>query len=179
MQLKAAQSAMRATHVAGAPGVLASGIVWLVAGLVWQRSDITHAFAVLFFGGMAIMPASIFISRVILRAPKAAGDNPLDRLALEITCPLFAGLLFSYKLLYLNPSAVFPVMATIIGARYFSFRTIYDDVTYWILATALAVMGGSAFLGVLSWPVNLAVSAGIVEIVFAVFLFVRRDRPEL
>ncbi len=37
MELNAAQSAMRNAHVGGAPGVLVSGIVWVVAGLTWLR----------------------------------------------------------------------------------------------------------------------------------------------
>ena len=80
MDLKTAQSAMRIAYVSGAPGVLVSGIVWVVAGLIWSRSDVNHAFTVLFVGGMAIVPVALFIARVVLRAPKLVGKNPLDRL---------------------------------------------------------------------------------------------------
>ena len=69
MDLKAAQCGMRTDNVAGAPGVLVSGIVWVVAGLVWLRLDVTRAFAVLFFGGMAIMPSALFIARVLSGYP--------------------------------------------------------------------------------------------------------------
>jgi hypothetical protein len=178
MELKAAQSAMRNTHVGGAPGVLVSGVVWVVAGLVWLRLDVPHAFTVLFFGGMAIVPVAMFIARVMMRAPKHPGKNPLDLLGLESTLFLFAGLLIAYTLLRLNPAAVFPVMAITIGARYFTFRTIYGDAVYWLLGAALIVVGGSALLGLVVWPINVAVVAGLVEVGFAVLLFIKRDKSE-
>ena len=173
MELKEAQRAMRTANVGGAPGVLASGIVWVVAGWIWSRLDVTHAFAILFFGGMAIVPIASFIARVIFRAPKVVDENPLNRLGLESTFPLFAGLLISYALLRVDPAGVFPIMAITIGARYFSFRTIYGEVAYWPLATALVAIGGSALLGIVSWPINVAVAAGALEMLFAVVLFVR------
>lgn len=175
MELQSAQRAMRAANVAGAPGVLVSGIVWVVAGLVWLRLDIPRAFAVLFFGGMAIVPIALFIARVLFRIPKPADENPLDRLGLESTFPLFAGLLISYALLRIDPDLVFPVMAITIGARYFSFRTIYGDAFYWILATALVAIGVAALFRLISWPINVALAAGVVEIGFAFALFVRRE----
>ena len=173
MELEAAQSAMRNTHVGGAPGVLVSGIVWVVAGLVWLRLDVPHAFTVLFFGGMAIVPVAIFIARVMMRAPKPLDENPLDRLGLESTLFLFAGLLIAYTLLRLNPATVFPVMAVTIGARYFTFRTIYGEAGYWALGAALIAVGGSALLGLIAWPFNVAVVAGLVEVGFAAFLFAK------
>ena len=175
MDLKTAQSAMRAAYVSGAPGVLVSGIVWVVAGLIWSRFDITHAFTVLFVGGMAIVPAALFIARVILRAPKPVGKNPFDRLGLESTISLFAGLLIAYALLSLNPLSVFPIMAVTIGARYFTFRTIYDETLYWLLGSALIAVGASAMLGWLTWPINLALVSGLVEVAFAVTLFIRHQ----
>jgi hypothetical protein len=178
MELKAAQSAMRNAHVGGAPGVFVSGIVWIIAGLVWLRLDVPHAFTVLFFGGMAIVPLAILIARVILRAPKPLGKNPLDRLALESTMFLFAGLLIAYALLRLNPAAVFPIMAVTIGARYFTFGTIYGEAVYWVVGGALIAVGSSALLGFIAWPLNVAVVAGFLEVGFAAFLLIRRDKSE-
>ncbi len=173
MELKALQSAMRTAHVCGAPGVLVSGVVWVVAGLTWLRSDEAHAFVVLLFAGSAIVPIGLFIAQVLLRAPKPVERNPLDRLGLESTFPLFAGLLIAYALLRVSPASVFPIVAITIGARYFVFRTIYDESVYWGLGTALIAVGVSALLGLMTWPVNIAVTVGFIEIAFAVVLFVR------
>lgn len=173
MDLRTAQNAMRIAHVSGAPGVLVSGVVWVVAGLILSRSDVTHAFTVLFFGGMAIVPVALFIARVMMRAPKPVGKNPLDRLGLESTFSLFAGLLIAYALLRVDERTVFPIMAVTIGARYFTFRTIYDETLYWVLGAALIAIGGSSVLGRLTWPINLALVTGLVEVAFAVVLFAR------
>jgi len=178
MELKAAQGAMRTANVGGAPGVLVSGIVWLISGLLWMRLGVTPAFAVLFLGGMAIVPGALVISRVIFRAPRPVDKNPLDRLGLESTFPLFAGLLIAYALLRVDPIAVFPVVAITVGARYFAFGTIYGQSLYWLLAMSLVAVGGTAILGIIIWPVNLALVVGTIEMLFAVVLFVRRRGTE-
>jgi len=173
MQLEAAQRAMRTAHVSGAPGVLVSGVVWVDAGVIWARADVAQAFVMLFFGGMAIVPGGLFIARVILRAPKPVEGNPLDRLGLESTFSLFAGLLIAYALLRISPASVFPIMAITIGARYFIFRTIYGEGVFWALGTALTAVGVTALLGLVTWPTNIAVVVGLMELAFAIVLFVR------
>ena len=149
-----------------------------LSGLTWMHLGVTAAFAVLFVGGMAIVPGALFISRAIFRASRPVDKNPLDRLGLESTFPLFAGLLIAYALLRIDPIAVFPVMAITIGARYFAFSTIYGQSLYWILAMSLVAVGGTAVLGMISWPVNLALVVGTIEVLFAIVLFVRRRSTE-
>lgn len=178
MELQVAQNAMRIANAGGAPGVFVSGIVWLISGLAWLRLGVIPAFGVLFVGGMAIVPGALFIARVVLRAPKPVVGNPLDRLGLESTFPLFAGLLIAYALLRINPQAVFPVMAITIGARYFTFRTIYGQPIYWLLGSLLVAVGSTAVLGLVTWPINLAILAGSLEVLLAIVLFVRRDATE-
>lgn len=125
---------------------------------------------------MAIVPVALLIARVVLRAPKPVRGNPLDRLTLESTVFLFAGLLIAHAFLRADPTAVFPVMVITIGARYFTFRTIYGDAVYWVLGAALIAVGTSALLGLYAWPMNVAVVAGLVEIIFAALLFARREK---
>jgi hypothetical protein len=101
--------------------------------------------------------------------------NPLDRLGLESTAMLFAGIFIAYALLRAAPALVFPVMAIAIGARYFVFRTIYDEPVYWLLGGLLAALGIAAMLG-LPIPGNIALVAGAVEVVFAIVLLARWRR---
>ena len=98
MEFGAAQRDMVAANYRGAPGVLVSGIVWLIAAGVWASAGFKLRFAALFVGGMLIMPLSLVIARA-LNAPKLATANPLTRLALESTFLLFAGILIAYSLL--------------------------------------------------------------------------------
>ncbi|GGI83552.1 hypothetical protein GCM10007973_20060 [Polymorphobacter multimanifer] len=176
MDLNAAQQDMRAAFVRGAPGVLVSGLVWLASGLVWLRAGVDMAFAVLFFGGMAIVPLSLLIARTGFRAPKLAKGNPLERLGLESTFILFAGIFIAYGLLGMLPTAVFPVMAIIIGARYFVFRTVYGEALYWALGAALVAAGVVATVLGPIWPGNLALIVGAIECGFSALIFSRRGR---
>ncbi len=176
MDMIAAQQDMRTAYVRGAPGVLVSGLVWLAAGLVWLNTGVPMGFAVLFVGGMAIVPVSLLIARAGLRAPKPAKGNPLERLGLESTLFLFAGIFIAYGLLGTLPAAVFPVMAIVIGARYFVFRSVYGELLYWALGAALVAAGVAATVLGPVWPGNLALVVGAIECVFAGLIFSRRGR---
>ena len=171
MEFETAQRDMSAAYAGGAPGVLVSGLVWLVAGFVWLRFETGTAFAALFVGGMLIMPLSVLVARGLLGTNRPMPGNPLERLALESTFFLFAGILIAYALLQVAPALVFPAMAVTIGARYFTFRTIYGDPLYWALASCIVAAGAAAVKVVL--PGNLALAVGTIELVFAAWLFAR------
>lgn len=162
---------MAAAHVRGAPGVLVSGVVWLVAGGVWASQGVVAGFSGLFVGGILIFPLSLLISRLFFRAPKTSPGNPLERLALESTFMLFAGILFAYCFLRVAPDLAFPAMAVAIGVRYFVFRSIYGSPVYWALGGALAIAGGLGLFGLVNLPVNLALVVGAVEVVFSVIIY--------
>lgn len=161
---------MRAGWLGGAPGVLLSGLAWLVADAVWYIAGPVIAFLALCVGGMLIVPLSMLIAR-LFRAPAPAKDNPLNRLGFEVTVPLFAGLLIAFTLLQWSADFAFAAFAIVIGARYFSFATLYRDRTYWLLggglfliATGFAVGADLAF-----FHVTLAVAA--TELLFGAWLF--------
>ena len=164
MQIAAAQEEMAGAHVRGAPGVLVSGLVWLIAGWLWARYGVVNGFYGLFVGGILIYPASVLVSRTIFRAPKASPGNPLERLALESTFVLFGGTLLAYCFLRVAPELAFPAMAVTIGVRYLIFRTIYGDPIYWILGGAIAIIGGLVAMTVITLPVNLALVVGVIEV---------------
>ncbi|MFC7380194.1 DUF7010 family protein [Brevundimonas sp. GCM10030266] len=171
MQIEAAQQDMAAAHVRGAPGVLVSGLVWLIAGGVWTQQGVATGFTALFVGGILIFPASLLISRLVFRAPKASPGNPLERLALESTFVLFAGLFLAWCFLRVAPELAFPAMAVAIGVRYFVFRTVYGNAIYWVLGGALAIVGGLAAIQIVTLPVNTALIVGAVEVCLSVVIF--------
>ncbi len=78
--LAAAQQDLARAYAGGAPGVLVSGIVWLIAGIVWQLHGTSAAFAALFVGGMAIHPLALLIERIVFNAPKPTIGKPLETL---------------------------------------------------------------------------------------------------
>jgi len=167
MQVADAQQDMARAHLGGAPGVFVSGLVWLIAGGVWERFGLETAFSALFVGGILIYPASLLIARGIFRAPKTSPGNPFERLALESTFMLFAGLFFAYSVLRIAPDLAFPTVAIAIGVRYLVFTTVYGNRLFWALGGAVATLGAVAATGVVTLPVNLALIVGAVEILLA------------
>ena len=173
VDLSNAQREMSVGHIGGAPGVLMSGMAWLVAGVAWLRYGVDTGFATLFIGGMLIVPGALLIAKV-LAAPRVAPSNPLNRLALENTVVLFAALLIGYLLLRTSPALTFPALAIVIGARYFSFRTLYGNAVYWALGAAMSGAGALAALGWLPPAINLALLVGAIELVFAAMIWFGR-----
>lgn len=170
--LTAAQRDLAQAYAGGAPGVFVSGLVWLIAGAVWQLHGTTAAFATLFFGGMAIHPLGVLVERTAFKAPKATIGKPLETLAIEATIPLFVGVLIAWVLLVRAPDLAIPVFAAIVGARYFLFRTLYGEIAYWALGAAIVAIAGTAMFGIRP-PLNLGFVVGIVELVAAAMILQR------
>lgn len=173
MDFRDAQRDIAAAYVNGAPGVLVSGIVWLAAGFVEPYQGTLTAFAVLFFGGMLIFPVSTLLSRMLFGAPTTMEGNPLERLGFESTVMLFAGILLGYVALNLVPQLTFPAIAVAIGARYFTFRTMYDDVTYWLLGGIIALIGTADMISPVPLPAGTLLLVGMTECLFAAVLLNR------
>lgn len=173
MKIAMAQRDISAAYVGGAPGVFVSGVVWLIAGVVQLGESANVAFAVLFFGGMLIVPASIMIARKVFGAGKVAAENPLQRLGFEGTIMLFAGIFLAYVLLSVAPGLAFPALALAIGARYFAFRTIYDEPMYWALGGSLSMIATLQMLGLVPFAPNFLLIVGALECAFSAVLLWR------
>lgn len=176
MDIAAAQRDIAAAYTGGAPGVFVSGAAWLTAGLVELSFGTSAAFAVLFVGGMLIVPVSLLIGRVLCGGRKVSSGNPLEQLGFEGTIVLFAGILIGYSLLIHAPQLTFPALAVAIGARYFAFRTIYGEPAYWLLGGVLAMIGTVGMVRPEWLPLGTLLLIGIAECVFAALLLVRWKR---
>lgn len=170
--LSATQQDLARAYAGGAPGVLVSGLVWLIAGAVWQLHGTMAAFAALFVGGMAIHPLGVLIERTAFKAPKATIGKPLETLAIEATIPLFVGVLIAWVLLVRAPDLAIPVFAAIVGARYFLFHTMYGEIAYWALGGAILLAAGLALFGI-GPPLNLGFLVGAIELATAAWILQR------
>lgn len=170
--LSIAQQDLARAYAGGAPGVLVSGLVWLIAGAVWQLHGTMAAFCALFVGGMAIHPLGVLIERIAFNAQKATVGKPLETLAIEATIPLFVGVLIAWVLLVRAPDLAIPTFAAIVGARYFLFRTMYGEVAYWALGAAILLAAGIAMFGI-ALPLNLGFLVGAIELVAAALILQR------
>lgn len=170
--MRQAQDELRAGYFLGTPGVAVSGLVWLIAGLLWTARGPGVAFTALFLGGIAIFPLSLAIARVLGAKPVSKG-NSLNSLGFETTVPLFAGLFVAYALIGRDPPLAFALFAAIVGARYFAFATLYRDRTYWVLGAVMMAVGYVTAVRPAILPINVAICIGVVELVFAAVLAAR------
>lgn len=167
-----AQANMREGYFSGAPGVLISGVIWLVAGLFAFSVSGTSAVFALLIGGALIHPASVVASRLLGRPGKHAEGNPLGRLAVEGTFWLLAGIAIAYGMQALRLEWFFPAMLLVIGGRYLSFQTLYGVRLYWVLGAVLCAAGLVLALARAA-PAVSAWVGGVVEVIFAAVLFLQ------
>jgi hypothetical protein len=175
MVVSEAQRDIRRAYVGGGPGVLASGIMWLIAALAQQWRGIGFAFVVLFLGGMLIFPISTFASRTLFRREREASGNPLGLTALESTIAMIGGLFAAWLLLPLKPSLVFPLAAISVGTHYAAFNTVYGDRLFWALA---AIITATGLFDILVMPLlgGVAFAVALVELSFGAILTIRASR---
>lgn len=168
-----AQKDMRESYFNGVPGVVASGSAWLIAGVVALAVTPLGGILTLVFGGTLIFPVSILLCKLIGRSGKHNKSNPLAPLAIEgtfwmlLSIPVAAGAAF-YRLEWF-----FPAMMLVIAGRYLTFSTLYGLRVYWVFSIAL-VVGAFTCLG-LQAPVYIGgLAGGLIEIVFAVIIYISR-----
>lgn len=165
-----AQANMRDGYLCGAPGVLVSGVVWLVAGAVAVGISGNAAVWALLIGGALIHPLSVVLNKMLGRPGAHAAGNPLARLAAEGTFWLLAGIAIAYALHVLRLEWFFPAMLLLIGGRYLTFQTLYGLRVYWVLGAVLCAVGLALGLARVA-PHVAALAGGALELIFAGFIF--------
>lgn len=170
MDIKSAQLENRRCFVGGGPGVIVSGIVWLTASLVLSQAGTFRGFAALFIGGMLITPIATAVERITFRRSAPSRENALVALGLETAIALIAGLLAASLLLKSAPEWVFPVAAMAVGARYFSFSTIYGNKIYWALGGVIVAIGAASIWGRIAVPGGVALAVAATELTFGLAL---------
>jgi hypothetical protein len=168
--LQSAQADMRRAYLSGAPGVLISGLVWLASGGVAAMVSEKASVMTLLFGGAAIFPMSIVITKLLGRSGKHMASNPLGSLAAEGTIWLLAGCAVAYGMHLVRMEWFFPSMLLAIGGRYLTFQTLYGLRAYWACGGLLCVAALALALS-MSPPIAGALTGAAIELVFAAVLF--------
>jgi hypothetical protein len=170
LTLTQAQADMRSGYFNGAPGILVSGLVWLVSGLFAVFVSQGSAVLALLFGGAVIHPLSVVAAKILGRSGAHSKGNPLGRLAIEGTFWLLAGIAIAYAMQLLRPELFFPAMLLLIGGRYLTFQSLYGLRIYWICGATLCVAGLA--LGLVHAPASVSVFVGsAIELIFATLVF--------
>ncbi len=174
MDFRKAQDNMNYSYFGGGPGIMASGVVWAISGIIALAVSNKASMLSLFLGGMLIHPLGILLSKALNRPGKHEPGNPLSQLALESTFILFVGMFMAYSVSFKNIDWFYPIMLMIIGSRYLLFSTIYGNRGYWALGCLLAVSGMLGLVFQLPFAFG-AFVGGVLEILFSIiFLFKAR-----
>lgn len=169
MKFEDAQKDMNFAYFGGGTGVLVSGLIWCVAGVVAMFYSNQSSMLALFFGGMLIHPLAIVLSKALKRTGNHSPENPLGKLALESTIILFVGLFLAFYAAKLHAEWFYPIMLMIIGVRYLIFNTLYGVKIYWVLG-ALLMFSGMLCILLGSNFVTGAFIGGITEIIFSLLI---------
>ncbi len=168
--IQQAQKDFRFSYFGGAPGVLASALVWLTAGLVSIFRSPQQAVIALLVGGMLIHPVGLLITKVLGRSAKPAAGNPMTRLALETTAWLILSIPLVYVVSLYKIEWFFPAMLLVIGGRYAVFATMYGARTFWACGGALAA-AAYVLVKINAGPTAGAFTGAAIEAVFAMVVF--------
>jgi hypothetical protein len=173
--LAGCQQDMRRSYLWGATGVISSGAVWLVAGLVAYAVHPEKAVWTLFIGAMFIVPVASLLDRALGLPGKHTPGNKLAPLALETTVFMLMCLPLAYGLSLHNIDWFFPAVMMIIGGRYLVFATIYGSRLYWLLGAALGL--GAMLAAVLRVPPHVSAFIGSgIELAFGAALLASKRR---
>lgn len=179
MTITQAQQDMRYAYHGGGFGVLVSGLVWLLAMVVALGVSDWASMLTLFFGGMAIFPLSVALSKLFGRPGRHGAGNPLGTAAIESLAILFVGLFVAFASARFGHFFFYPVMLLAIGSRYMGFNTLYGNRLYWLLG-ALLMAAGALLLMLKAPPWQGAASGAVLEITFAsLFLWQQKTSKEI
>ena len=178
MKFEEAQKDMDFAYFGGGTGVLVSGIVWCIAGIVGLLYSNQSSMLTLFFGGMLIFPLSMVLSKILKRSGKHDSKNPLANLALESTIILFVGLFLAFIVARLQVEWFYPIMLLAIGVRYLLFNTLYGAKIYWLLGAILMFSGAACIVLNADFIIG-AFVGGITEIVFSLIILYQSKKVVL
>ena len=174
LTIEEAQRELRNAFVGGGPGMVISGLFWLGAGLVATASGTAPAFFTLFVSGVFIFPLAALVCRFAFGRGTLDGANPMGRIALESTIAMIGGLVVAWLLLPVRPDWVFPIAAIAVGTHFFTFRSAYGDVTFWLLGALLTALGALELFGVTRLDNSLLYLFAAIEVAFGLWL-IRRE----
>ncbi|PRC94667.1 DUF7010 family protein [Solimicrobium silvestre] len=170
------QEEMCHAYYDGAPGILVSGLVWIATALVCYLFGINQAVWTLLVGGSLIYPISAIVTKAVGRPAKTSKANALNQLAMASTIWLILCCAMAYGLFLFMPTLFFPAMMVTIGSRYLIFASIYGRSIFWVMGVSLIVAGNFVFFAAIP-PVVAAGLGGLIEVLFAVFVFLKVSKP--
>jgi len=125
---------------------------------------------------MFIFPFAALVCRFAFGRGTPDGANPMGRIALESTIAMIGGLVVAWLLLPVRPDWVFPIAAIAVGTHFFTFRSAYGDITFWLLGALLTALGALELFGVTRLNSSLLYVFAAIEVAFGLWLIRREVR---
>lgn len=163
------QHDLRDAYAGGGPGMFASALAWLAAGIVAVQVSPERAVLTLFAGGMLIHPAGVLLAKALGARGQHTHGNPLGTLALETTVWLVLSMPIAYVVSLYRVDLFFPAMLLVIGGRYATFATMYGTRVFWACGGAL-VAAAYALAAFRAAPATAAFAGAAIEAAFAVWI---------
>ncbi len=170
------QRDMREAYAGGGPGMFASALAWLAAGLVAVQVSPERAVLALFAGGMLIFPVGVLLTKALGHRGQHTHGNPLGTLALETTVWLVLSMPIAYVVSLSRLDLFFPAMLLVIGGRYATFATMYGARVFWVCGGVL-VAAAYALAILRSAPATGAFAGAAIEAAFAVWIVTTHRGP--
>jgi len=168
--IEQAQLEMRQKYMYGATGIVVSGFMWLLSGLVAYNYSPRYAILTLFIGGALIHPISTIFDKMLGMNQTHSKDNALGSLAMEGTFFMLMCMPLAYILSLQRTEWFFQGMLIIIGGRYLLFNTIYGSRLYWILGAILGMAGYLLFLFNAQSYIS-ALTGSMIEVPYGLFVY--------
>jgi hypothetical protein len=164
------QHDMRHAWFDGAPGILVSGLVWIIAAVVCLQVGMHQSVWTLLIGGALIHPLGLLLTKALGRPARVGEGNALEQLAMASTVWLILCCALAYGLYLLDGRLFFPAMLATIGCRYLVFATVFGRPVFWVLGGVLIVAANLGFFAALP-PALVAGLGGVIEVGFAGWVF--------
>jgi hypothetical protein len=176
MDIRDAQRDVREAHLDGAPGMVASGMVWLAMAAIAARGQVREAMIGLFLGGMLIFPLGSTITRLLGGSARLSRSNPLFGLALQAAFIVPLGWPLVVAAGRADVAWYFPAAALLVAVHYFPFMTLYGMTTYGVLAGALIAAAWACLRFAPGQVAAAAWATGGIEVAAGFVLLLLRQR---
>jgi hypothetical protein len=175
--MKQAQLEMRNNYIWGATGIVVSGFMWLLSGLVAYNYSPKQAVWTLLIGGVLIHPISTIVNKILGVSGTHSKNNALGNLAMEGTFFMLMCIPLAYGLSLLRTEWFFQGMLMIIGGRYLTFNTLYGNRLFWIIGATLGIAGYLLYsLNAQSYVS--ALTGSIIEISYGAYMYIYSRRTQ-
>lgn len=171
MTLTELQADVRRAYMRGAPGMVVSGVVWLITAWLAQRGEVRTAMIALFLGGILIFPLGSLVVRLAGGSPTLPAKHPMTALGMQSAFIMPFGWPLVIAAGMVKPGWYFAAASLLVAIHYFPFITLYGMRHYGVVAALLlAVVSGALWLA----PTSVTASAwgtAAVELVCGIWIW--------